>query len=214
MATTKKNKSSAQSRKKTTKKETAPSIISKEKTSRKINEHGLTMKMELFCQYLFDCKGNASEAYRMAYDTSNMADNTIWSNASRLKDNSKVKARLSELEAERAKATEADRKIVQGVLMDIITADIDDLYYLNPVNGNIKTKKPSQLPGRVKRALARMKVTKDGYDYIFQDKNSAAKTLGKWNGWESPIKNEHTVNGEKRVIFAELSDFYKEEEDD
>ena len=172
--------------------------------------------MELFCQYLFDCKGNASEAYRMAYNCANMTDEAINVAASRLKKNAKVTLRISEIAKEREKATEADRKRVQAVLMDIIMTDINDLYYISPVNGNVRTRRPSQLPARAKRSLSRAKILKDGMDYVFQDKVSAARTLGKWNGWEAPIKNEHTVTGESRVTFGKQftpEDFEGEDEE-
>ena len=56
----------------------------------------LTPKQEDFAQQIV--KGSTqADAYRTAYNASSMKDETIWSNASRLIDNSKVKARLKEL---------------------------------------------------------------------------------------------------------------------
>lgn len=56
----------------------------------------LTIKQEKFCNKYIEC-GNASEAYRYAYDCGKMSDKTINENASRLLSNSKVAARVSEL---------------------------------------------------------------------------------------------------------------------
>jgi len=45
--------------------------------------------------------GSQSNAYRKAYDTSQMAPKTIWEEASRLRRHPKVAARIEELEAEK-----------------------------------------------------------------------------------------------------------------
>jgi phage terminase small subunit len=56
----------------------------------------LTPKQEKFCQCII--KGmNQTDAYREAYNTKNAKDETLWSNASRLMNDSKVAARLEEL---------------------------------------------------------------------------------------------------------------------
>ena len=46
--------------------------------------------------------GNASEAYRRAYNAENMKEETIWRKAKECMDNGKVAARLSELQAQSA----------------------------------------------------------------------------------------------------------------
>lgn len=49
----------------------------------------LTIKQEKFCNKYLRC-GNASEAYRYAYDCSKMSDNSVWCNASQLLADTKV----------------------------------------------------------------------------------------------------------------------------
>ena len=61
----------------------------------------LTVKQEKFCQLYIEL-GNASEAYRQSYDSTNMADATINRKAKELTDNGKIGARLGELRAEHA----------------------------------------------------------------------------------------------------------------
>lgn len=61
------------------------------------NEYGLTEKQERFCQAIIEFKGNQSEAYRAAYDTESMSDNTIWVKASELAGNGKVTVRIQEI---------------------------------------------------------------------------------------------------------------------
>ena len=56
----------------------------------------LTPKQEKFCLVYIET-GNASEAYRQAYNTRKMKEATINRNAFTLMDNSKITARLKEL---------------------------------------------------------------------------------------------------------------------
>ncbi|MGE4510071.1 MAG: terminase small subunit [Sulfurimonadaceae bacterium] len=72
----------------------------------------LTIKQEKFVLKYFEC-GNASEAYRHAYDAAKMKDETITQKASRLLNEGKVRARLKEL---RAKAEQEASWNVQKVL--------------------------------------------------------------------------------------------------
>lgn len=87
----------------------------------------MTPKREAFCLAYIET-GNASEAYRRAFDAENMKAETVTKRASELLDNGEVKGRLSELrepilkrhgntvddlldelEKARARALEADR---------------------------------------------------------------------------------------------------------
>lgn len=62
----------------------------------------LTAKQEKFAQRIIEGMSQA-DAYRSAYSTKRMADKTIWENASRLMNDSKVKARVQELRDQLAK---------------------------------------------------------------------------------------------------------------
>lgn len=57
----------------------------------------LTFKQEIFCKEYISNGGNATQAYKKAYNCSKMKDKTINENASRLLKDSKVRARLKEL---------------------------------------------------------------------------------------------------------------------
>jgi peptidyl-tRNA hydrolase len=59
----------------------------------------LTAKQEAFCQGIADGLGQA-DAYRMAYDAEGMKDNTVYSKASIMMSEGKVKARVVELKAQ------------------------------------------------------------------------------------------------------------------
>lgn len=56
----------------------------------------LTPKQENFCLAYLET-GNASEAYRRAYDASGTSEQVVWKEASKLLDNPKVAVRLDEL---------------------------------------------------------------------------------------------------------------------
>lgn len=59
----------------------------------------LTAKQEAFCQGIADGLGQA-DAYRMAYDADGMKDSTIYSKASMLMGEGKIRARVDELKAQ------------------------------------------------------------------------------------------------------------------
>lgn len=63
----------------------------------------LTIKQEKFVLKYLEC-GNASEAYRFAYDCSKMSDKTVWEKASKLLSDGKVRARIDYLKAHLAEA--------------------------------------------------------------------------------------------------------------
>jgi len=60
------------------------------------NEYGLTQKQENFCLKFIEC-GNASEAYRHAYDWENSKPEYIPRRAKEVLDNRNVSARLEQL---------------------------------------------------------------------------------------------------------------------
>ncbi len=163
----------------------------------------LTEKQENFCNYYLDTEGIASEAYRMAYDTENMKQETVWSNASRLLASSKVAARIEELRKERRKATEVQRATVERVLMDIVTADINELYIVDAKTGKTKLRSPSQLPRRARNAMKKMTNRKGEVTYEFNGKTEAAKLLASMNGWNVPQQVAIT-NGEGGGNLKEL----------
>lgn len=151
-----------------------------------MNNNKLTEKQENFCNYYLDCDGNASEAYRMAYDASKMQPETIWSNASRMLACNKVAARIAELRSERAEASKVNREKVEKILMDIVTMDPNDLYIVDPATCKIKLKSPNQMPKRVRNAMKKISNDKGKVSYEFNGKVEAAKLLASMNGWNAP----------------------------
>lgn len=80
----------------------------------------LTVRQEKFAQKYVEC-GNASEAYRYAYPSSaKWKDKTVWENASRLMANSKVSARVKELEEASKQASQVTREEILKLCADVI----------------------------------------------------------------------------------------------
>ena len=59
----------------------------------------LTAKQEAFCQGIADGLGQA-DAYRAAYDASDMKENSVYVNASKLMKNAKIIQRIAELKSQ------------------------------------------------------------------------------------------------------------------
>lgn len=64
--------------------------------ARPLNEHGVTEQQEKFCRVFVET-GNASEAYRQAYNAKNMGANTIAARASEMLNKSNITVRLQQL---------------------------------------------------------------------------------------------------------------------
>jgi phage terminase small subunit len=65
----------------------------------------LTEKQENFCiAYCGEAKGNASEAYRIAYDCENMKPESVHRKAKEVMDNVKISSRIKELREPAVKA--------------------------------------------------------------------------------------------------------------
>ena len=89
----------------------------------------LTPKQCQFCHCYVEC-GNASEAYRRAYNTAEMKPESVHRKAFELLENPKVSARIEELQAEHRRR--------HAVTVDSLTADARDAIQLAT-----ETKSPS-----------------------------------------------------------------------
>jgi phage terminase small subunit len=65
---------------------------------KKKQNHAITPKQEKFCQEYLKC-GNASEAYRLSYNISNMKPQSVNRAAKQLLDNTKIASRIKEIQA-------------------------------------------------------------------------------------------------------------------
>ena len=87
----------------------------REGAHRKPMDVKLTIKQENFCNYYVEC-GNASEAYRRAYNAGRMKDKQIWEEASKLLSTPKVSQRVAEL---RKQANEISKLTKERILKEL-----------------------------------------------------------------------------------------------
>ncbi len=78
--------------------------------------NGITPKQQRFV-HAYLKTGNASEAYRQAYDCDGSADTTINRNAHALLQNDKIAARVEQLEQEAAEVARLDKSMVLAGLL-------------------------------------------------------------------------------------------------
>ena len=94
----------------------------------------LTAKQMKFLEEVSE-DGSQSNAYRKAYDTSQMAPKTIWKEASRLRRHPKVAARIIELEAEK----EARLRMQALSREDRVLQELEKIAFGDgPVSGRLK----------------------------------------------------------------------------
>ena len=94
----------------------------------------LTAKQMKFVEEMGE-GGSQSNAYRKAYDTSQMAPKTIWEEASRLRSHPKVAARIMELEVEK----EARRRMQALSREDRVLQELEKIAFGDgPASGRLK----------------------------------------------------------------------------
>lgn len=82
----------------------------------------LTPKQETFCQEYIKC-GNASEAYRKAYNTKNMKAETVNVKASELLKDGKITVRVRELDEQKRNDNIADAQEIQETLTKLLRGE-------------------------------------------------------------------------------------------
>lgn len=86
--------------------------------ARPLNEFGVTEQQEKFCRVFVET-GNASEAYRQAYNAKNMGANTIAVKASNLLDKDNITVRLQQLREVHQKR--------HNVTVDSLVAELEEI---------------------------------------------------------------------------------------
>lgn len=86
---------------------------------------GLTDKQEAFARAYIET-GNASEAYRRAYNAGNMKENSIWRKAKELMDNGKVTARIEQLREQLAEKNEITIERLTKMTLDAYALAMKD----------------------------------------------------------------------------------------
>lgn len=155
----------------------------------------LTPKQQNFCNLYVEL-GNATQAYKNAYDCKNMRPNTINRKAKELLDNGTITARIKELQAELQRKSDIQKDDIIRELANIIRTNITDIIQLK---GNMITlKKLEDLPDDVLAAIETIKCAGGNVEVRLHNKINAIARLSKMLGWESPK--------EMKIDFNRLSD--------
>ena len=128
-------------------------------------EGKLTIKQEKFCNKYLEC-GNASEAYRFAYECSKMSDETVWKRSSELLQNGEVTGRDM-----------VDMKTEYGV-RQVPSISFQDL---------------KSLPPEKRRLIQSIKIDRSGSPVVeLMDKSKAIETINRMLGYNAPEKTANT----------------------
>lgn len=167
----------------------------------------LTPKQEKFC-LVYLKTGNASEAYRQAYDTSNMKPESVNRKAKDVLDNVKITSRLVELNETAVTDAVMTRQEALERLTNFARTDLSGLVEFgtfevghdgrgNPVIQSVWKIKDSVLQDHAKMAaIAELTAGRDGIKIKTHSPLQAIQQLAKMQGWEAAAKIDHTTNGE------------------
>lgn len=177
--------------------------------ARRKNRHGLTPQQEAFCQAYVDAYGTEAHgilvaAYRKAYNCKSDAQaQTHYSNASRLMADSKIKARIEELEEEQRRLASITKDELIDRNAKILTTDPLRLMKLDPVTGNYIARRLNEIPRNL-RMLVTPTVVHGRIMYVL-DKKTAQQVLIELCGFDAPkdisISSGVTRFGELRIGF-------------
>ncbi|MGE6418031.1 terminase small subunit [Alteromonas macleodii] len=168
----------------------------------------LSQKQEVFC-ISYAKHGNATRAYKEAYNAENMKPATIYVKACELLKNGKIEVRLKELNkmaVSDAVMTKQEALQLLSVKARIRITDVCDFKQEqvgndeegNPVFQTVWTMKNAEdIDPAVAACIKSVTVTKTGPKIELYDANASAKLLADMLGWNAPV--ESNVNSEVRV---------------
>lgn len=164
-----------------------------------MNKMTLTPKQEAFCNKYLEC-GDATQAYRFAYDTQRMADRTCNNKAAILRKHKKVAARIAELQAEQKGKSDITKDRVIEELAAILESKITD--YVEFDGKTIIFKSFDELTERQVKAIESIKHGKFGVELKLHGKSWTIERICKMLGFDTPEKIEHSgiVNANISIV--------------
>lgn len=160
----------------------------------------LTIKQENFCNYYLE-SGNASEAYRRAYNCERMKEKHIWEESSKLLSSPKVSQRVKELKEESKSISDITKGRIIRELANMAFSSISDMH-----NTWIERKEFEKLTSAQKSAIKSISTkvmkknigTQDNPELVdvefvkieLYDKLKAIECLNKMLGYNEPDKVE------------------------
>lgn len=170
----------------------------------------LTIKQEKFCNKYLEC-GNASEAYRYAYNCSKMSDNAVWNASSLLMDHPKVTQRIDYLKSHLAEAAGITALQIIREHQKIAFSDATRIR-----NGWMSLKEFESLRDDEKACIKSIETkqtkrkTSDGDVVIDEqvkitcyDKQKSLDSIVNMLGYNAPIKQDVDANVEYKIMSKE-----------
>lgn len=155
--------------------------------------HRLTPKQEKFCIKYSEC-GNASEAYRYAYQADNMKPETVNNKAFGLLQKGEIGARVEELRRVNQHLSEVKRADILARLKSYFNFDIRKI--LTVKDGMVTVKDSDLWDAETAQAVEAVEVGKDGQAKVtIVGKTYAINRLCAMCGFDAPSK--HTLNLEE-----------------
>ena len=171
-------------------------------------DNSLTPKQEKFLHKYLEC-GNASDAYRFAYDCSKMKDATVNVKASELLTNGKITVRLSELQGELKEKSDITKEQVLDQLRCIMFADIRD--YVDFDGTTISFKDFSLLTDNQAKAIESIKQGRNGIELNLHGKSWSIERICKILGFDAPTQMVAQLStGFEKMSDDELKELIKE----
>jgi len=172
----------------------------------------LTLKQEKFCLEYVKNGGNASDAYRAAYNAKKMKPETVNRKAAELLSNGKITARIEDLQKAARKRNEISLDRVLKEIAAIAFVDPSDIW---DDDGNMKP--IGQIPEHARRAIVGLEkkvVTGASFEETIKaklaDKNAALdklmKHLGGYEKDNRQKKNDVIVVGIPQEFVGERDD--------
>lgn len=168
--------------------------------SKPMGMNKLTIKQENFCNYYLE-SGNASEAYRRAYNCERMKEKQIWEESSKLLSCPKVSQRVKELKEESKSISDITKGRIIRELANMAFSSISDMH-----NTWIERKEFEKLTSAQKSAIKSISTkvmkknigTQDNPELVdvefvkieLYDKLKAIECLNKMLGYNEPDKVE------------------------
>jgi len=164
-------------------------------------KRNLTPKQERFLSVYLDT-GNASEAYRQAYDCQRMKDATITVKASELLKNGNVTVRLRQLQSDLKKISDIKKESILEELACIAFSDIRN--YIIFDGSRIRFKSFKELTDRQARAIESIKQGRNGVELKLHGKSWSIERICRMLGFDSPEDINLTLEKMPEPVLDEI----------
>lgn len=151
----------------------------------------LTVKQEKFCNIYLET-GNATEAYRQAYDCGNMKYDTIKRKANELLANGNITATLGKKQDELKEQSDIRKQDILEELKSIAFADISD--YVEYDGTTLTIKSFDELTPSQRRAIEYIRKGKHGIEIRLHGKSWSIDRICKMLGFDAPVVMEQKIN--------------------